>query len=99
MAGQPDSLCLAARQCVSTAIERQVVKANVGEKSETVANLLDDFVRDSRTPAADFHGVKKLSGVADRQIGDFGQAPLANEYVARRCVQTRAMAVGAGLTI
>ena len=37
LAGQPDALCLAARQRVGAAIERQVVEADVGEEAETVA--------------------------------------------------------------
>ena len=51
LAGKPDALRLAAGKSFGTAIERQVVQADVDEEAQSLAHVAHDLRRDFATPA------------------------------------------------
>ncbi len=99
LARQADTLCFAAGQRIGAAIERQVIEANVRQKTETMAYFLDDFVGNRGSPAVELHGLEKFSSVAYRQVCYLRKRASANENMSCRTVQARAFAIRTGLAI
>ena len=97
LAREPDALRFAAGQRFGAAIEREVVEAHVDEELQAVADFLDDLVGHFRAPAGDVERAEHLLRIAHGQVRDLRQAVRADEHIARRAIQTRAVAVGAGL--
>ncbi len=58
---QPNTLGLAAGQCRSLAIQGEVVQANIDEKTEPVADLLDQLCGDPLAVTVQFEGGEKAS--------------------------------------
>ena len=98
LAGQPDTLRFAARQRVGAAVERQVVEPDVDRKpsrSPISLTILSAIV--ARQPSS--CSVSKNSRACRPTARDLGQRAVADEHVAGRSVQPRALAVGAGLAV
>jgi hypothetical protein len=93
LAGQADALCLAARERVGLAIERQVIQADVDEEAQALADFLDDLGRDLAAPSGQFQLVEKVERLVDRQCGQGRQVAVADEDVARAAVQALALAI------
>ena len=64
--GQPDALRLAARQRLGRAFERQVVKADIDQKAQPVADLADDPLADHRFGARQFERFEPVAGLPER---------------------------------
>ena len=97
LGGQADALRLAARECVGLALQGQVVQAHVDQEAEAFADLLDDLGRDFAAPARQRESTEERQRFIDRQHHQFRQRTIGHEHVARRSVEARATAVGAGL--
>ena len=99
LAREPDALRFAAGQRFGAAIEREIVEAHVDQEFQAVADFLDDLVGHFGAPAGDVERAEHLLRVADREVRDLRQAVRADEHIARRAVESRALAVGAGLRL
>ena len=78
LAGQPDALCFSARQGFRAAIQGQVLKTHVSQKTQPVTNLLNDFGGNFTACTAQIQFIKKFQGIGNRITGDFW-------YGYRRC--------------
>ena len=96
---EPISLGLAAGQRVGTAVQGQIVEADVAEKCEPIADFLDDFFGNRRPPSIQRHAAEKVSRMTHRQVTDLGKRFVRDENIACCAVQSRAVAVGAGLAV
>ncbi len=97
LGGEPDALRLAAGEGVGAAVERQVVQADVDQKAQPVADLLDDLLGDLALGAGQVELVEEGQALVDRQGGQLRQIVLGDEDVPGRFVQPGALAARAGL--
>ena len=94
--GQADALRFAARQRVGLALQGQVVEADVDQEAQALADFLDDLHRHLAAPAGQAQLREEGQRLVHRQLGDLRQRMLGDEHVARRAVEARAAAFGAG---
>ena len=66
--GEPDSLCLAARQRVGRASQAQVIETDVHQELEPLADLFQDGTRDQRFTFAQLRLRKPVLRGRDRQV-------------------------------
>ena len=83
LARQADALRLAAGQGLGAAVQRQIVQAHVDQKSQPLADLLDDPGRDLAAPARQAQLREDVRGRAHRQGGDLGQGGVGHVDMAR----------------
>ena len=70
LARQPDTLGLATGERVGTAIERQIVEANIDQKTQSVFDLANDLACDFAAPTGDLQACKEIARIGDRKAGD-----------------------------
>ncbi len=98
LARQSDALGLAAGQRVRTAVEGQVVEADIDQELQTLADLLENLVGDFAATTAERESAEIIGGVADGQCRDRRQCLVANPHVASLAAQAGAAAFRAGLS-
>ena len=96
LAREADALRLAARQGVGAAVEGEISQADVGEKSETVADFLDDLHGDLAAPAGQLQLREELDGAVHGQRRHLGRALAVDEHVPGGAVEPRSPAFGTG---
>ena len=79
LAREADALRLAARQRVGAAVEGQVPEADIGEKSEAVADFLDDLHGDLAAPTRQLQLREEFDGAGHGQ----------RRHLGRTCVRRR----------
>ena len=97
LAGQTDTLRLAAGQCVSTAIQRQIIEAHIHQKLQAFANFFQNFVCNLAATPGQAQRAEIFSGIANGHVGHGRQVFLTDPYVTRFTTQACAAAVGASL--
>src|SRR5260370_1098143 len=70
LAGQADSLTLAAGQRGRAASERQVVETDVDQELQAVADLADQVASDVFLVGGELEGLEELEGAAERPLAD-----------------------------
>src|SRR6185295_12851788 len=80
---EADALALAAGQRDGTAIEGQVVEADVDQEGEPRLDFLDDRARNFRLGRREIEPREEGAGVADRQGGNLDDAPPTDTDEAR----------------
>ena len=94
--GEPDALCLTARQGGRRAVEAQVVEAHVEEEPEPLVDLLLDPRRNHAITFGQLEGPEELRRPRDRQLPHLEDALVADRHRERRRAQTGATTRGAG---
>ena len=67
--------------------EGQISQADIAEKSEPIADFLDDLDRDFAAPAGQLQLREEFDGALDRQRRHFGHALAVDEHVARGAIR------------
>ena len=109
LAREANALGFAAGEARGAAIEREIVQADVEQKPDAGADLLERLGRDQLPRFVQIERLKEGEGVANAQIADVGQAeqgrPLrsaerfaagGNPHAAGLRIQPRPLAIGAG---
>src|SRR5882757_4926450 len=96
LTGEPDALCLAARQSIGAAVQGEVAKPDVAQESQTIIDFFDDLHRDFAAPAGELELAEELQRALHRQRRDFRHALAVDEYISRGAIQAGPLAVGAG---
>ncbi len=94
LAREADPLCLASRECLGAAIQRQVIESDVHEEAQSVRHILDDLGGDVSAPSGQGHGPEKLQCLADRQMHGLRQAAVSDKHEPRRAVESGTAAIG-----
>ena len=97
LAGQANALSLAAGQRVGATGQGQVVQPDIDQKTQALADFLEDGPGDLRMAAAQVQRCHLLLGFAHRGADQLGQATPVDLYMPRRPVQALAVAIRAGL--
>jgi hypothetical protein len=97
LAGQADTLRLAAGEGVGGTIQRQIVEADIVQEGQARADFLDDLFRHLGALALQGEAVEERQRLTDGQARQGVQGLAADGDVARLDAQTRAFALGAGL--
>src|SRR5438046_1834264 len=93
---QPNALSFASGQGARGPVQREVVEADVGEKAEALADLLEDAPGDGGLALADRQAVEEDARPLDRQPHDVGDRAAPDLEAERLAAQARAPAVRAG---
>ena len=92
LGGQADALPLAARQRGRGTIERQVVEADLGEKAQALADLLQHAARDRHLPLGQRERLEELPRGSNRKAHDVGDGPARDLDRQRLRAEPRALA-------
>ena len=93
---EPDALGFAAAERGRATVQRQIVQAHLLEKLEPALDLGQQIARNAGLAAAQHQRLDPGAYIADRQPRDVGDAHVVEAHGARRGVQARARAAGAG---
>ena len=95
LASQPDALTLAARERFGRAIERQVVEADVDQKTQSGSDLTQDPFAHRRPRARQDQGLEPGECPAQGPVRKFGDGFVGHAHETRLGTQSRAFALGA----
>ena len=93
--GEPDALCLAARQRGRGAVQRQVAQTDFLEEFEPAADLADHVARDRRVAALQRQATSPGPCLTHRPLRHRGDRVLVKADVAGDRVEPAALAIGA----
>ncbi len=96
LAREPNALRLAAGESIGAAIQGEVAQADIAEKSQPIADFLDDLDGDFAAPAEQFELAEEFQGALHRQRRHFGNAFAVDEDISRGAIEPGSPALGAG---